>query len=153
MLRWLVELREPVESALASSEIDIFVYTVMLLGAYLSCLHSMKPLWSYQRKKAIQLKSSTIIKVVEQKLQEEAIIVTIPLARELGEHLIMLLWGTSLNLWSICIILLATVLDPRYKSISPTEQSNNSPTNALILWGLLIHNHLQLQHQHTHRML
>lgn len=54
----------------------------MLLGACLSCLHSMKPLWSYQRKKAIQLKSGTIIKVVEQKL--------------LGEHLIMLLWGKSL---------------------------------------------------------
>lgn len=81
----------------------------------------MKPLWSYQRKKAIQLKSGTIIKMVEHKLQEEAIIVTIPLARELGEHLIMLLWGKSPNLWNICIILLVTLLDPRYKSISPAR--------------------------------
>lgn len=62
--------------------------------------------------------------MVEQMPQEEAINATISLARDMGEHLIRLLREKLLNIQSMSIMSLATLLDPRFKAIgffSPTK--------------------------------
>lgn len=125
----LVELREPVGAALASLQTDIPGLTSDEYNNVTACLSILSPFNEAtvelsEEKRVSGSKVIPLLKMLEQMLQEEAKHATIPLARELGEHLIRLLREKLQNLQSMSIMSLATLLDPRFKQIgffSPTK--------------------------------
>lgn len=132
MLQRLVELREPVGAALASLQTDIPGVTSDEYNNVTACLSILSPFNEAtvelsEEKRVSGSKVIPLLKMLEQMLQEEAKHATIPLARELGEHLIRLLREKLQNLQSMSIMSLATLLDPRFKQIgffSPTKAND-----------------------------
>lgn len=58
-------------------------------------------------------------------LREEAINPTVPVARELGEHVLSLLRETFHNLQNMSILSPATLLDQRHKAIGVFSKTNS----------------------------
>lgn len=90
----------------------------MSLGACPSCLCSTEATVELSQEKRVSgSKVIPLLKMVEQMLQEEAMTTSVPLARELGEHLSRLLREKLHSLQSMGIMSLATLLDPPYETI------------------------------------
>ncbi|XP_076869612.1 E3 SUMO-protein ligase ZBED1-like [Brachyhypopomus gauderio] len=129
MLERVAELREPVGAALAGLQTDIAVLTSDDYNNICACLSILSPFHEAtielsEEKKVSGSKVVPLLKMVEKMLQEEAAKATVPVARELGEHLIRLLRERLDKIQSMSIMSLATRLDPRYKSLgffSPTK--------------------------------
>lgn len=120
-----MELREPVGAALASLQTDI---TGLTSDEYNVCLSVLSPFngATVELSKEKRVSGSKIIPFLKM-VQEEAKQATIPLARELSEHLFRILTEKLHNLQSMSIMLLATLLDPRFKQIgffSPTKAND-----------------------------
>ncbi|XP_076853561.1 E3 SUMO-protein ligase ZBED1-like [Brachyhypopomus gauderio] len=122
MLERVAELREPVGAALAGLQTDIAALTSDDYNNICACLSILSPFHEAtielsEEKKVSGSKVVPLLKMVEKMLQEEAAKATVPVARELGEHLIRLLRERLDKIQSMSIMSLATLLDPRYKSL------------------------------------
>lgn len=129
MLNRLAELREPVGAALAGLNTDVVALTSDDFAIVVACLEMLSPFYEATtelsgEKNISGSKVVPLLKMVERMLQEETAKATIPVARELGEHLIRLLRDKLFKVQSMSILSLATLLDPRYKTLgffSPTK--------------------------------
>lgn len=122
MLQRLVELREPVCTTLASLEMDIASLTPEEYNIVTGCLSVLSPFYKAavelsEEKRVSASKVIPLLKMVEHVLQEKVSVSTVPVATELGEHLSRLLREKLHNIQSMSVMLLATLLDPRYKSV------------------------------------
>ena len=129
MLEQVAELKEPVGAALAGLQTDIPALTSDDYNKICGCLSILSPFHEAtmvlsDEKKVSGSKVLSLLKMVEKMLQEETAKATVPVARELGEHLIRLLRKKLDKVQSMSIMSLATLLDLRYKSLgffSPTK--------------------------------
>ncbi|KAG7525034.1 zinc finger BED domain-containing protein 4-like isoform X2 [Solea senegalensis] len=122
MLERVAELREPVGAALAGLKTDITALTSEDFSIVCECLAVLSPFFEAtielsEEKKVSGSKVVPLLKMIEKTIQEETAKVAVPVAQELGEHLIRLLREKLYKVQSMSILSLATLLDPRFKAL------------------------------------
>ncbi|KAJ4936575.1 hypothetical protein JOQ06_001164 [Pogonophryne albipinna] len=122
MLQRLVDLREPVGAALASLNTEITTLTSAEFTTISGCLSLLSgfndaTIELSEEKNVSGSKVVPLLKMLEQMLHEEMAKTAIAVAKEMGEHLLRQLRERLHTLQSMSIMLLATLLDLRFKLI------------------------------------